>query len=127
MARHAQLKFVMTECSKTQIRLTRPNYDHEQILIQLNTQTLSMLPYGTKAQTLRRSVDLIIGRTALTFSVIYNHQITLTKVVFIRTKIFALKPGVCEMDESCRLQNRLTLLSRIRTCRSKSKTAHKMI
>ena len=24
MARHAQLKFVMTECSKTQIRLTRP-------------------------------------------------------------------------------------------------------
>ena len=26
MAGHAQLKFVMTECSKTQIRLTRPNY-----------------------------------------------------------------------------------------------------
>ena len=25
-AGHAQLKFVMTECSKTQIRLTRPNY-----------------------------------------------------------------------------------------------------
>ena len=25
MAGHAQLKFVMTECSKTQIRLTRPN------------------------------------------------------------------------------------------------------
>ena len=24
MAGHAQLKFVMTECSKTQIRLTRP-------------------------------------------------------------------------------------------------------
>ena len=27
MAGHAQLKFVMTECSKTQIRLTRPNFD----------------------------------------------------------------------------------------------------
>ena len=27
MAGHAQLKFVMTECSKTQIRLTRPIYD----------------------------------------------------------------------------------------------------
>ena len=27
MAGHAQLKFVMTECSKTQIRLTRPNYN----------------------------------------------------------------------------------------------------
>ena len=26
MAGHAQLKFVMTECSKTQIRLTRPKY-----------------------------------------------------------------------------------------------------
>ena len=26
MAGHAQLKFVMTECSKTQIRLTRPNW-----------------------------------------------------------------------------------------------------
>ena len=26
MAGHAQLKFVMTECSKTQIRLTRSNY-----------------------------------------------------------------------------------------------------
>ena len=26
MAGHAQFKFVMTECSKTQIRLTRPNY-----------------------------------------------------------------------------------------------------
>ena len=26
MAGHAQLKFVMTECSKTQIRLTGPNY-----------------------------------------------------------------------------------------------------
>ena len=26
MAGHAQLKFVMTECSKTQIRLTRPMY-----------------------------------------------------------------------------------------------------
>ena len=26
MAGHAQLKFVMTECSKTQIRLTRPSY-----------------------------------------------------------------------------------------------------
>ena len=25
MAGHAQLKFVMTECSKTQIRLARPN------------------------------------------------------------------------------------------------------
>ena len=28
MAGHAQLKFVMTECSKTQIRLTRPNWVH---------------------------------------------------------------------------------------------------
>ena len=27
MAGHAQLKFVMTECSKTQIRLTRHNYN----------------------------------------------------------------------------------------------------
>ena len=27
MAGHAQLKFVMTECSKTQIRLTRSNFD----------------------------------------------------------------------------------------------------
>ena len=26
MAGHEQLKFAMTECSKTQIRLTRPNY-----------------------------------------------------------------------------------------------------
>ena len=26
MAGHAQLKFVMTECSKTQIRLARPKY-----------------------------------------------------------------------------------------------------
>ena len=28
MAGHAQLKFVMTECSKTQIRLTGPNWRH---------------------------------------------------------------------------------------------------
>ena len=28
MAGHAQLKFVMTECSKTQIRLTRPNCEN---------------------------------------------------------------------------------------------------
>ena len=27
MAGHAQLKFVLTECSNTQIRLTGPNYD----------------------------------------------------------------------------------------------------
>ena len=29
MAGHAQLKFVMTECSKTQIRLTRPKWRSE--------------------------------------------------------------------------------------------------
>ena len=31
--------------------------------------SLSTLPYGTIAQSLRRSVDLIIGGTALKFSV----------------------------------------------------------
>ena len=35
---------------------------------------LSTLPYGTKAQSLRRPVDLIKGRTALQFSVIYDHH-----------------------------------------------------
>ena len=29
MAGHAQLKFVMTECSKTQIRLTRHTYSRD--------------------------------------------------------------------------------------------------
>ena len=32
MAGHAQLKFVMTECSKTQIRLTRPIYNCQRIV-----------------------------------------------------------------------------------------------
>ena len=37
MTGHAQLKFVMTECSKTQIRLTGPNYDtHKWILSSLS-------------------------------------------------------------------------------------------
>ena len=31
MAGHAQLKFVMTECSKTQIRLTRPPKPRESL------------------------------------------------------------------------------------------------
>ena len=35
---------------------------------------LSTLPYDTKAQSLRRSVYLIIGRTELNFSVIYDHH-----------------------------------------------------
>ena len=35
--------------------------------------------------------------------------------------MFAPKPEVCEMDGNYRLQNRLTLLSRIWTSRSKSK------
>ena len=34
IAGHAQLKFVMTECSKTQIRLTRPNCWHTMVLMQ---------------------------------------------------------------------------------------------
>ena len=33
MTGHAQLKFVMTECSKTQIRLTGPNYTGLLLLI----------------------------------------------------------------------------------------------
>ena len=37
MVGHAQLKFVMTECSKTQIRLTGLMYDH----IQLPTKAIS--------------------------------------------------------------------------------------
>ena len=35
MAGHAQLKFVMTECSKTQIRLTRHNYYEMSILVRI--------------------------------------------------------------------------------------------
>ena len=34
MAGHTQLKFVMTECSKTQIRLTGLNYCYQGIILQ---------------------------------------------------------------------------------------------
>ena len=36
MAEHAQLKFVMTECSKTQIRLTRPIYRVTYVMLLLH-------------------------------------------------------------------------------------------
>ena len=78
---------------------------------------LSTLPYGTKAQSLRRSVDLNIGRTALkffgsdlwssliVFGTIWRIQLLLQKVVnVIGTSIFAPKPEVCEMDGNFRLQ-----------------------
>ena len=82
-----------------------------------NSRQISTLQYGIKAQSLRRSVDLIIGCTALKFSVIYDHilenKITVTKVVSLELKFFAPKPEVCEMDGNFRLQNGLTLLSRI--------------
>ena len=35
---------------------------------------LSTLPYGTKAQRLRRSVNFIIGRTALKFSLVCDRH-----------------------------------------------------
>ena len=44
MAGHAQFKFVMTECSKTQIRLTRPIY---QMTLILNDDLMDAL-YGRK-------------------------------------------------------------------------------
>ena len=42
--------------------------------VQSRQISFSTLPYGTKAQSLRRSVELIIGRTALKFSVIYDYH-----------------------------------------------------
>ena len=33
MAGHAQLKFVMTECSKTQIRLTGLSHDDDDVIV----------------------------------------------------------------------------------------------
>ena len=35
MAGHAQLKFVMTECSKTQIRLTRPIWSRQHVRVEV--------------------------------------------------------------------------------------------
>ena len=43
MAGHAQLKFDMTECSKTQIRLTRPKYIPQQLGIKTKTNIASTL------------------------------------------------------------------------------------
>ena len=55
--------------------------------------------------------------------IISENKITLTKVVSLELKIFASKPKMCEMDGNFRLQNGLTLLSRIWTSWSKSKMA----
>ena len=43
MAGHAQLKFVMTECSKTQIRLTRPIYTDEKTMIKARCNRIRIL------------------------------------------------------------------------------------
>ena len=46
MAGHAQLKFVMTECSKTQIRLTRPKWHCKKgHVIQWNSSSVLGLQY----------------------------------------------------------------------------------
>ena len=55
MTGHAQLKFVMTECSKTQIRLTRLNYheaQHEIIWKWFLKQLKELLKYVTKGSEL---------------------------------------------------------------------------
>ena len=45
MAGHAQLKFVMTECSKTQIRLTGPIYVDGEVVV-LRTYPISKTSYA---------------------------------------------------------------------------------
>ena len=53
MAGHARLKFVMTECSKTQIRLTRPscnnNYKKRMVIVtvQSNLSATSEVPVAS--------------------------------------------------------------------------------
>ena len=42
--------------------------------VQSRQISLRTLPYGTNAQSLHLSVDLIIGRTLLKVSVIYDHH-----------------------------------------------------
>ena len=52
---------------------------------------LSTLLYGTKTQSLRRFVYLIIGRTALEFSVVYDHHwessVTLWRIELLLQKL----------------------------------------
>ena len=61
----------------------------------------------------------------IVFGNISEKRIALTKVLSLELKFS--KPKVCEKDGNFRLQNGLTLLSRIWTSRLKSKKAHKMI
>ena len=65
----------------------------------------------------------------IVFGNISENKIAITKFVSLELKIFAPKPEVCEMDGTfgCKIENRLTLPSRIWTSRSKSKQAHKIL
>ena len=55
MAEHAQFKFVMTECSKTQIRLTGPNYGHNRYesFVKLNSFTCLTMMFPRLSYVLR--------------------------------------------------------------------------
>ena len=60
MAGHAQLKFVMTECSKTQIRLTRSIYTDEKTMIKARCnriRILSKTSNGEYIQTPRTTIS----------------------------------------------------------------------
>ena len=70
--------------------------------------------------------SLIVFRNIWRIKLLEN-KITFTKVVSLELKYLAPKPEVSEMDVNFRLQNGLTLLSRLWTSRSNSKKAHKMI
>ena len=61
IAGHAQLKFVMTECSKTQIRLARLN----SVSRVLGTEPMLQLPKSAKGTVFRKCVPLI--KCSLTF------------------------------------------------------------
>ena len=90
-----------------------------------------------KVQSTRRSVDVIIGRTALKCLAIQHRywvfSVTIWRMKFIPeiplNKIlnFIAKPEVCEMGENFRLQYGLSRLYRVWSCTPGSQKVHILI
>ena len=60
MAGHAQLKFVMTECSKTQIRLTGLNSKSESFLIMKELQVIPEEKYPSTGVQVVNTLDNVL-------------------------------------------------------------------
>ena len=93
MAGHAQLKFVMTECSKTQIRLTGLKFCHGE---QFRALSISLVPCNLASWNCRTIAMNLAGQPhiVMTFKgpswlTVSNHSVRSIKVELISTLFLA--------------------------------------